>query len=300
MSNNFFADLFYLPHPENSGKLENIRISAIQMSLPSLQKPVAQSATLSYNIKPWKENPLSTSERKKNSRVRQSVASIAYDEITERITSGDFGARQRLTEAQLMRELNVSRGAVREAISRLAADGLLDIELNKGAIVRAISRQDLADFLQVRALFESFAARRAAERINEPGAREVAQEVLEHCRKLEKTPSNATMVDNDTIYHDALMDLSGNALMAAEWRRMHRSRYRLGFLLSLDSEQVVGTVSPHREIFEPIQEGDADRAAALEGKNVRLVNSRIQRLDNQTFERIFNSQTSGDVVDLVA
>lgn len=244
--------------------------------------------------------PLSASDRKQDQRLRQSVSSYAYDEIAERIASGHLGARQRLTEAQLVRELNVSRGAVREALNRLAADGLVDLALNKGAIVREISRQDLADFLQVRALFESFAARRAAERINEPGAREIAQGLLGHCRSVEAAPTSDGVTENDTLYHDALMSLSGNALMAAEWRRMRRSRYRIGFLHSLDQRQILEAVSRHREIFEAIQVGDAEQASDLAGKNVRLVNNSIQRLDNETFERIFNSPSGGDVVDLVA
>lgn len=238
------------------------------------------------------------SDRKRDQRLRQSVASIAYDEIADRIASGHLGARQRLTEAQLVRDLNVSRGAVREALNRLAADGLVELELNKGAVVREISRQDLADFLQVRALFESFAARRAAERINEPGARDIAQELLEHCRAVESGPTSAGMVENDTLYHDAMMALSGNALMAAEWRRMRRSRYRIGFLHSLSDGHIVDAVRRHRKIFEAIQDGDAERASELAGQNVRLVSTSIQRLDNQTFERLFNA--SGETVDLVA
>lgn len=244
--------------------------------------------------------PLNASERKQDQRLRQSVSSLAYDEIAERIASGHLAARQRLTEAQLVRELGVSRGAVREALNRLAADGLVDLELNKGAIVREISRQDLADFLQVRALFESFAARRAAERINEPGARDIAQNLLGHCRMLEAAPTSDGVTENDTLYHDALMSLSGNALMAAEWRRMRRSRYRIGFLHSLDQREILDAVRRHREIFEAIQVGDAEQASDLAGKNVRLVNSTIQRLDNEMFERIFNSPSGGDVVDLVA
>lgn len=241
---------------------------------------------------------MSASDRKRGERLRQSVATIAYDEIADRIASGHLGARQRLTEAQLVRDLNVSRGAVREALNRLAADGLVELELNKGAVVREISRQDLADFLQVRALFESFAARRAAERINEPGARDIAQDLLEHCRALESRPNPAGVVENDTIYHDAMMALSGNALMAAEWRRMRRSRYRISFLHSLSDEQILDVARRHREIFEAIQDGNAERASELAGQNVRLVNSNIQRLDNETFERLFNA--SGEVVDLVA
>lgn len=220
--------------------------------------------------------------------AKRSVASLAYDAISERIASGDFGSNERLTEAQLVAELQVSRGAVREAMSKLAADGLIEIELNKGAVVRAITRKDMADFLQVRALFEGFAARRAAERIAEPGIREAIHEVIEQCNALEANPGPAGMIDNDTAFHSAIMDMSGNAIMAAEWRRLRRSRYRLNFLRSLSPEEIVVSTQQHREALYAILDGDPELASGFAAKHVRLTNSRIQRLSNEEFDAIFN------------
>jgi DNA-binding GntR family transcriptional regulator len=220
--------------------------------------------------------------------AKRSVAGLAYDTISERIASGEFGANERLTEAQLVKELQVSRGAVREAMSKLSADGLIEIELNKGAVVRAITRKDLSDFLQVRAIFESFAARRTAERINEPGIREAIHEVIEQCNALEANPTAEGMIENDSSFHSAIMELSGNAIMAAEWRRLRRSRYRIGFLKSLSSEEVLISVAQHREALYAILDGDPELASGFAAKHVRLTNSRIQRMSNEQFEAIFN------------
>ena len=220
--------------------------------------------------------------------AKRSVASLAYDAISERIASGEFGSNERLTEAQLVAELQVSRGAVREAMSKLAADGLIQIELNKGAVVRPITRKYMADFLQVRALFEGFAARRAAERIAEPGIREAIHEVIEQCNELEANPSAAGMIDNDTAFHSAIMDMSGNSIMAAEWRRLRRSRYRLNFLRSLSPEEVAVSAQQHRETLYAILDGDPELASGFAAKHVRLTNSRIQRLSNEEFDAIFN------------
>lgn len=220
--------------------------------------------------------------------VKRSVASLAYDAISDRIASGEFGANERLTEAQLVKELQVSRGAVREAMSKLAGDGLIEIEMNKGAIVRAISRKDLADFLQVRAMYESFAARRAAERIDEPGIREAIHAVIDECNALEANPTPDGMIDNDSSFHAAIMELSGNAIMAAEWRRLRRSRYRIGFLKSLSAEEILVSVQQHRETLFTILDGDAELAAGFAAKHVRLTNSRIQRLTQEQFDAIFN------------
>lgn len=220
--------------------------------------------------------------------ARRSVAEIAYDSIADRITSGEFGARERITEAQLVKELGVSRGAAREAMSKLAADGLIELELFKGAIVRALSRRDLADFLQVRGMFESFAAKRAAERINEPGLRELAYEIIEQCNAIEAGPSSEGMIANDTNFHSAIMDMAGNSIMAAEWRRLRKSRFRIGFLRSLNFDEVLESVRQHREVMYAIIEGNGDLAAELAHKHVQLTNSRIQRLTNERFDAIFN------------
>ena len=220
--------------------------------------------------------------------IKRSVATIAYDAISDRIASGEFGANERLTEAQFVKELQVSRGAVREAMSKLAADGLIEIELNKGAIVRAISRKDMADFLQVRGIYEAFAARRAAERIDEPGTRETVHDVLADCDALLANPVSEGMIHSDTSFHSAIMELSGNAIMAAEWRRLRRSRYRIGFLRSLTAEEIVVSAQQHRDTLYAILDGDPELASATAAKHVRLTNGRIQRLSNEEFDAIFN------------
>lgn len=221
--------------------------------------------------------------------AKRSVASIAYDVISSRIASGEYSANERLNEAQLVRELRVSRGAVREAMNRLASDGLIEIELNKGASIRAITRGDLSDFLQVRAVFESFAAHRAAERVNEPGVREAVLALLDQCSMLEAHPSPEGMVEHDTSFHSTVMDLSGSFVMSTEWRKLRRSRYRKRFLKLLSTNEILMSISQHREILFAILDGDSDLAGSFATKHVRLTNSRIQRMSNDQFEAIYNS-----------
>ncbi len=230
-----------------------------------------------------------TKSRPEGEAAKRSVASIAYERISERITSGEFAANERLTEAELVKELGVSRGAIREAMSKLAADGLIEIELNKGAVVRAITRKDMADFLEVRALHESFAARRAAERINEPGLREMVHDVIEECNALAENPTPEGLVELDTNFKTTLMELSGNNLMASDWRRISRSRYRISYLLTRTLEEIVESAQQDRETLFAILDGDAELASAAAAKHVRLTNSRIQRLTNEQFDLLFNS-----------
>jgi DNA-binding GntR family transcriptional regulator len=223
-----------------------------------------------------------------NEIIRQSVADLAYDAISDRIVSGEYGASERITEARIVEEFNVSRGAAREALGKLAADGLVALEIYKGAVVRALSRKDLADFLEVRGVFESFAAQRSAERINEPGTREAIHAVLEECAALEADPTPDGMVKNDTSFHAAIMEMSGNSILAAEWRRLRRSRYRVRFIQSLTTKEIKESAVQHRQVLHAILDGDPNLAGALASKHVRMTNSRIQRLPNEKFDALFN------------
>ncbi len=88
--------------------------------------------------------------------------SSAYEEIRARILSGDFGPGERVTEEALARELGVSRTPVRQALTRLEAEGLVTLVPNRGAVVRSYSLDDVLEIYELRALLEGHAARRAA------------------------------------------------------------------------------------------------------------------------------------------
>jgi DNA-binding GntR family transcriptional regulator len=87
---------------------------------------------------------------------------LAYARIREAIVEGRYAPGCRLVEQRVAEEANVSRTPVREALKMLAAEGLVRIERNVGAIVRPIDRTVIADLYELRARLESYAAARAA------------------------------------------------------------------------------------------------------------------------------------------
>ena len=94
-----------------------------------------------------------------------SAVDSVIDAIRRGIRHGRYVLGQRLAEPDLMREFHVSRGSVREALRRLEAEGLVQIELYRGATIRKISRAEFVEANQIRALLEGYAASLAAERI---------------------------------------------------------------------------------------------------------------------------------------
>jgi DNA-binding GntR family transcriptional regulator len=95
-----------------------------------------------------------------------SAAERAYEVIRGGILDGTFGLGARLPEEDLAARAGVSRTPVREALRQLAAEGFVTFAPNRGAQVASWSDDDLEEIFQLRALLESYAASRAARRID--------------------------------------------------------------------------------------------------------------------------------------
>ena len=90
------------------------------------------------------------------------LASEAYEKVRGRILSGELGDGVRLGEEELAEALSISRTPVREALRRLAAEGLVELLPNRGARVPRWDESDVNDIFDLRAVLESHAAGRAA------------------------------------------------------------------------------------------------------------------------------------------
>lgn len=96
-------------------------------------------------------------------RVR-SVVGLAYDELRAMIVEGKLEPGARIGQAELADALGISRGSVREALRRLAGDGLVAFEVNRGFFVADLGLDRVLERLEARLLLEPLVARLAAER----------------------------------------------------------------------------------------------------------------------------------------
>jgi DNA-binding GntR family transcriptional regulator len=96
---------------------------------------------------------------------QQSAAEAAAEVIRAAIVAGRLQPGQPLREGALSAELGLSRTPIREAMLLLQADGLVEINRNRGARIATYSRADLEDAYGLRAVIEAYAARRAATRV---------------------------------------------------------------------------------------------------------------------------------------
>jgi DNA-binding GntR family transcriptional regulator len=97
-------------------------------------------------------------------KLSPNVYEHAYNRLVSILLSGTYKPNTRLTEAELTQMLNVSRGTVRSVLVRLAQEGYVTSEVNRGVRTRLFSVADAVDILEAREVLEGALAAKAAER----------------------------------------------------------------------------------------------------------------------------------------
>ena len=147
----------------------------------------------------------------------------AVIELREKIINGDLPGGMRLFEVPLAEALQISRTPVREALSRLAEEGLLDRLPNGGFVVRRFGYVDVVDSIELRGVMEGTAARLAAERGVEPEALARIQDIvtrLDACfGPNEEDVDFDAYSDLNAAFHVELAALSGSQIVRREVER---------------------------------------------------------------------------------
>lgn len=126
------------------------------------------------------------------------LAEQIYAMVRRRLRSGALPSGERLVEASLAKIFGVSRSPVREALARLAADGLLEAK-DTGFFVPVPTVASMEEIFDIRRLIEPPAARRAAARMNEPAA-ESLKAAVEAARQAEETGDQAAFLEANYVF----------------------------------------------------------------------------------------------------
>jgi DNA-binding GntR family transcriptional regulator len=194
------------------------------------------------------------------------VVGLAYDEIRTLIVDGPLGPGARLGQAELADRLGISRTSVREALRRLAGDGIVEFEVNRGFFVADLGLDRVLERLEARWVLEPEIARLAAERHTEFDL-DAMREAIE-AEQAARSSDDAH--DASRSFHvavaaatrnDALRRLLESLWIADVGRRLLARRRRAPTWQTADVEE-------HRSILAAVEQGDADRAARLMREHV--------------------------------
>ncbi len=191
-----------------------------------------------------------------------SVVDQVYTAIRERITSGSLPRGARVHQEDLAEELGVSRTPVREALRRLAAEGLVEMRTNRGARVADIDQVGMRTSYEARAVIEPGAARLAAVRRLEEPLERMRAAVAAQRRSLRNVGRS---FDANREFHLALVAASGNDYLLQFAERLWVARIGATIYERQveTQERMVLDVREHEQILEAIEAGDGRRAESL-------------------------------------
>lgn len=185
----------------------------------------------------------------------------AYYLIKEKIVSLELKPLSVIDEQALREDLNLGRTPIREALHRLAAEGLVIIAPRRGMFVADISITDLQKVFEVRLVLEGFCARLAAQRATRE---QIAQmEATFEQLKTVSCDDAERLMSIDTRLHELLYQAAGNEFLADSLGRLHALSLRLWHLVLNQINNVKESIEEHGEIIEALKLGEQARAEQL-------------------------------------
>ena len=192
--------------------------------------------------------------------------SLAYARVRADILVGRLAPGERLKIAELATALDVSPGAIREALSRLIPEQLVVSRDQKGFVVAPLSIEDLQDLTELRCEIEVVALRRSVER-GDPGWEGA---ILASAHRLRRTPMLTSAdgsltpewIDRHAAFHAALVAACGNRRLLDLHSQLYQQseRYR-GLSVHIEGARDVET--EHQGLVDAAMDRDAERLVEL-------------------------------------
>ena len=189
----------------------------------------------------------------------------AQASLREAILAGELDAGAHLGEVELAERLGVSRTPVREALGRLAAEGLVDLSPHRGARVASFTPDDLEGIFAVRAALEPAATGLAAARVDDDDLAALA--ALADAMLAVGAPGPEQDLDAlaglNRDFHARLLAVAAAPPLAAALATVVHTPVVLRTFHAYDPPSLARSLAHHAEIVAALRVGDAEWAAAV-------------------------------------
>jgi DNA-binding GntR family transcriptional regulator len=203
--------------------------------------------------------------------------------LRERIRIGRFVPGQRLVEADITRDTSASRSKVREALQRLEAEGLVQIEEFRGASVRQVTLDEVRQIYSARMVLEGLAAAEFAARGSD-AAKQALDDIQRELDKIAHLGDHERFAVLNANWHKAIVDGGGNDYVRHFLTRLTVPIYRLLFSTFYNAQRIDSANADHRRITAAIVEGRAEEAERAMRDHIAAGFSALSEIDSHFHE----------------
>lgn len=209
-----------------------------------------------------------------------SLSRVAYEKLRDEIVTLRRAPGEPLSEAALIRELGVGRTPIREALQRLACEGLVTIRPRRGSFVASLGLGDLQQIFEVRLELEGYAAALAAERATAQDIAAMQAALTPFVHSLEtgiRNPNSPqAQIEIDREFHRALAHATHNKYLEQSLARLYNLNLRLWYLALNKLDSMEDALQQHVIVLQAIQARDGETAKAAMQKHIAEFQTRIR------------------------
>jgi DNA-binding GntR family transcriptional regulator len=202
------------------------------------------------------------------------LAERAYATMRDLIVTLRLPPGTALREDELMRDLTLGRTPLREAVKRLALEGLVEVRPRSGTYVTDIEATDIVHIAEVRAELEPAAARLAARRMDDR-LRAVAAQLDAELQAIEGTVGIDAYMRLDERVHHFVWEAAGNPYLVDALERLWALSLRIWHLVLERVAALPAAVHEQRALLDALVAGDARRAGARMREHVQAFEREI-------------------------
>lgn len=192
--------------------------------------------------------------------TRTTLSERIYQSLMEAILTGKIGPGEHLVEQKVADQFGVSRMAAREAVRKLASDGLVDVIPNRGMFTLEFSEGDIREIFSLRTVLESLAVRILAERGRRSDLALLA-EIIAEMTEVEQSRDRVAAALIDTRFHRRLVELSEHTRLIRTWQSMRAQIMMVVYTSSTHYTEIGNLAERHQMILDPLLAGDAAQAS---------------------------------------
>ncbi len=211
------------------------------------------------------------------------LAEAAYEKLRNMILTGELLPESALTENSIVDRIEIGKTPVREAMRRLVLEGLLEVTPRLGYTVTPVTRDDIENLFQLRAILETAAADLAVDRLDD-AAIDRLTELSDVGYDPDDRQSLIAYVATNAEFHDIIAKGSGNRRLAELITQLMEESRRFVHMAILSEEHGEVVRRQHVQIADAFRRRDRD--AVTEEMRTHVEDGRTVVLDGLAVNRL--------------
>jgi len=185
-----------------------------------------------------------------------------YEILKNQVINEELKPGERLLDDKLASKFGVSRTPVREALTRLSSQGLVEIIPRSRMYVKRLNRKDVEEIYEIRRLLEGLATRQAAPVIDNKKLKQLSL-LLDKAKRSLDSDDRQTCIDLDIRLHDVILKNCQNSRLISIMNNLNTLIHVFRVRVARNKEKAGQALKEHEAILEAIKARDAEKAEKM-------------------------------------